>query len=626
MAPIYCPNLCCQTPNPLSHQHCQICQTPLLKRYLWVVGDGIKAYALGQMINERYKLVQPRILLDTQPALLIDSPEAIPNSISPYLKLLPYRLHVPQIYDFYPSTDTELDLSLWFLDYGPVPFNERGEPIYAELLPSLASQWGTASPLQQLAWLWQMAQLWHPFQAQAVVSSLLQPDFLKVNGSQVQLRELQGDEHQFYEPKHLAPVWEPLLLQSHEVIADFCQALHQQLERGKIPHAAQLLNILQQGLDCLAGQYQYNYQIYTSTDQGPSRDQNEDACYPPAPLLQQGQQLLTNLTIVCDGVGGQEGGEIASHWVVEHLPLAIANEPDLGAQVPQNPVVSQIQDCLNQVNDQLNQRNNQENRQERERMGTTLVMTLAQQHYFYIVNVGDSRCYWITPESCLQATVDDDLASREVRLGYMLYRDALRLPRSGALTQVIGLDSSQYLYPAIQQVVVPENSLFLLCSDGLCDFYRVEQYWSSLLTPVLTGKGDLLSAGHALIETANQVNGHDNVTVALVHCQIEAPAILQPLSYPDPVAHRAGTKATQAPTLAAPTPADTQETIAALPTLTLPSSASPASPSPSPTWVLALAGLGGLLLLGWMVIGAFPDGLPRPTDSASPYAPPMLTP
>ncbi|BFM40282.1 PP2C family serine/threonine-protein phosphatase [Synechocystis sp. LKSZ1] len=622
MAPICCPNPRCQTPNPLSHQHCETCQTLLLKRYLWVVGDWIKAYPLGQMIDERYELVQPRILLDTQPALLIDGPEEIPAYITPYLKLFPYRLHVPQVYDFFPSTDAELDLSLWFLDYGPIPLNEQGEPLYPELLPALTSQWITASPLQQLTWLWQMAQLWHPFQAQGVVSSLLQPEFLKVNGAQVQLRELQVDEHQFYEPKHLASVWGPLLLQAHAAIADFCQTLHQQLEQGKIHHDGQLLDILGQGLEQLASQYQHHYQICTRTDRGPNRDHNEDACYPPTQVLQQGQQLLTTLTIVCDGVGGQEGGEIASQWVVEHLPLAIANQPELGGKAPHRRLAPLIETCLNQVNDQLNQRNNQENRQERERMGTTLVMSLAQQHHLYIVNVGDSRCYWITPQSCLQATVDDDLACREVRLGYMLYRDALKLPRSGALTQVIGLDSSQRLHPSIQQVVVPENSLFLLCSDGLCDFYRVDQYWPRLLAPVLSGEMDLLTAGDALIQMANEVNGHDNVTVALVHCQIQAPETFQSLAYPHPGVNKVGDKSTLPPVVVAESP----EPLPALPSLTLTPPSVPASTPQNSVWALSLSGLVGLLLLSWFVVLAFPDLFSRPTDSPSPAPTLPITP
>jgi protein phosphatase len=571
------------------------------------------------MVDERYELVQPRVLLDTQPALLIDGPEEIPAYILPYLKLFPHRLHVPQVYDFFPSTDTELDLSLWFLDYGSIPLDEQGQPLYSELLPTLASQWPTASPLQQFTWLWQMAQLWHPFQGQGVVSSLLEPELLRVNGAQIQLRELRIDEHQFYEPKHLAAVWGPLLYQSHAAIVDFCQTLHQQLEQGKILHDGQLLELLRQGLDQLGSQYQYHYQISTRTDRGPSRDHNEDACYPPPQVLQQGQQPLTTLTIVCDGVGGQEGGEIASQWVVEHLPLAIANEPELGGKTSQNRLASQIQACLYKVNDQLNQRNNQENRQERERMGTTLVMTLAEQHYFYMVNVGDSRCYWLTPQSCLQATVDDDLACRETRLGYMLYRDALKLPRSGALTQVIGLDHSQRLHPAIQPVVIPENSLFLLCSDGLCDFYRIDQYWSQLLAPVLTGEVDLLSAGDALIQMANEVNGHDNVTVALVHCQIQAPETFQPLVYPAPEANRAAIRSTIPPATTVPeAPTDAADALSPLPTLTIPSPSSPTATALSNVWVVSLSGLVGLLILAWLAILAFPELLPRPTVAPSP--------
>lgn len=69
--------------------------------------------------------------------------------------------------------------------------------------------------------------------------------------------------------------------------------------------------------------------------------------------------------------------------------------------------------------------------------------------------------------------------------------------------------------------MIDGDCIFLLCTDGLSDFDRVEQNWRSKILPVLEGNQDLPSAVKDLVSIANQQNGHDNVTVALVHCQVE---------------------------------------------------------------------------------------------------------
>ena len=78
------------------------------------------------------------------------------------------------------------------------------------------------------------------------------------------------------------------------------------------------------------------------------------------------------------------------------------------------------------ANDAICDHNDNDERRGRKRMGTTLVMALAHLHQLYITHIGDSRAYWITPSRCHQVTVDDDIASRQVRLGYSLYYDAIK--------------------------------------------------------------------------------------------------------------------------------------------------------------------------------------------------------
>jgi protein phosphatase len=152
-----------------------------------------------------------------------------------------------------------------------------------------------------------------------------------------------------------------------------------------------------------------------------------------------------------------------------------------------------------------------------------MVMSLIYGHEAYFAHIGDSRLYRITRTGCHQMTLDDDLATREVRLSGIVYREALGINGSGSLFQALGMNSSTSLHPNIRRTIVDEECIFLLCSDGVSDRDRVDQYWQTEILPVLEGKVDLATACQRTINMANTHNGHDNATVALVHCQVKQP-------------------------------------------------------------------------------------------------------
>lgn len=143
---------------------------------------------------------------------------------------------------------------------------------------------------------------------------------------------------------------------------------------------------------------------------------------------------------------------------------------------------------------------------------------------------GDSRAYWITADYCQQLTLDDDVATREVRLGRALYREALKRPDAGALTQALGTRDGELLHPTIGRLIVEEDGLLLLCSDGLSDRNLVEQSWKEFAKPVLKGKLSTEAAVQSWINLANEKNGHDNTSVVLTCCLVskEPPALFEP--------------------------------------------------------------------------------------------------
>jgi protein phosphatase len=117
--------------------------------------------------------------------------------------------------------------------------------------------------------------------------------------------------------------------------------------------------------------------------------------------------------------------------------------------------------------------------------------------------------------------LDDDVASREVRLGYAIYREAVQQSAAGSLVQALGMGPSTSLHPTSARFMLDEDAVFLLTSDGLSDFDRVEEYWETEILPILAGETNITNVADRLIEIANAKNGHDNVTIALVHYQVQ---------------------------------------------------------------------------------------------------------
>ncbi|WP_375329130.1 protein phosphatase 2C domain-containing protein [Microcystis sp. BLCC-F210] len=645
---LQCQNLTCLAPNALTNRFCEKCGTPLVKRYLWMIGDWVRTYyRVGELIDNRYLVKQPQIVLDTKPAQAPQAPEEPPSWLSLYLKLLPFHLHIPQVYGYIASPDERLNMDIWLLEYSTIPLDETGELIYPELLPTLAEVWSQASDLRQIHWLWQMAKLWHPLQKKAVVSSLLNPSLTRVNNQLLQLLELSKDEATAPNLRDLGAFWSSLIPTAAANIQDFLASLTQELESGDLDRPESLITILDYALQHYGAGRERTYEIFTCTDTGPLREHNEDACYPPANqaiTLAHGQNPFDKaqgkpLAIVCDGIGGQEGGEIAAQLAIETLPREINQSLTSDTEFYPDSCSLALEQAIRVTNDLISQRNDQESRQDRQRMGTTLVMAFGHAQEMYVAHVGDSRIYWITPHSCHQVTVDDDLASREVKLGYLLYRDAIQYPNAGALVQALGMGSATNLHPTVQRLIVDQDCVFLLCSDGLSDYDRVEQYWDSEILPLLRGEKTVTAVGESLLQLANQKNGHDNSTIALVYCRVvPAAEPVTPLVY------------AEAKERIIPDPNDQdfdhnrdtdpgEKVVTATPTSPPPSSSvsSPTSPpartaiSPFLGAAIAVGVLGLLAAIAWQFLSRDPASnpsispapitAPSPTTGTTPFVP-----
>jgi protein phosphatase len=523
---IVCQNPECQAPNPVSHNFCAHCRTAIPKVYLWTVGEDASSLKPGQMLgNNRYIVVNSRVLLDTKPGWQPEVVERVPAHITPYLRLIEHRPHVPQVYGAIPFNRAgRRTTTLWLLEKVPIYSEGLGAAFAGKVMPELSESWKNAGSMRQLNWLWQIANLWEPMQAEGVSKTLLYPELLRVEGGLLRIIEFMPNGESAPKLAELGKVWKLWQKNNRIGIAQSLEKICDRLIKEDITTAPQLIALLDESLRTVGQKQFLNCNYITLTHTGPTREQNEDACYPPS-----GNQLYQNtgydlsLAIVCDGVGGHQGGEVASSLAIDTIHRRIENVLAKSENRYPDSITIQIENSTCVANDQISLRNDSENRQERQRMGTTMVMSLIYGHEAYIAHIGDSRVYRITRTGCHQMTLDDDLATREVRLSGVLYREALGMSSSGSLYQALGMNSSTALHPNIRRTILDEECIFLLCSDGVSDRDRVEQYWQTEILPVLEGKVDLATACQRTINMANTHNGHDNATVALVHCQVKQP-------------------------------------------------------------------------------------------------------
>jgi protein phosphatase len=520
-ATLNCPNELCQAANPLTHKFCQRCSTPIPKRYLWAIGDGLNVGSPGEILADRYLVISKSVVLDTKPGILPQGLE-IENlqTIKAYLRLIPYRLHIPQVYGVLPLKDGRSRREILLLEKPPLQVDPTGSQV--RLYPQLINAWRGATSMRQLNWLWQLAHLWQPLVTEGVASSLIDPHLLRVEGPLVRLLELRFDTTAEINLSTLGKFWQQLVSDAQPVIAEFINQVSNFLIQKEITSPEMLIAVLDQGLAELGKSQSPKIQIITKTDTGPRRQRNEDACYPPSGTLLRKPPQTTALAIVCDGIGGHEGGNVASNLAIETIQQQVQQLTKVPYDhIDPTMLLADLEQTAAVANDKISQRNDSEHRQGRKRMGTTLVMALPVAHEMYITHVGDSRAYWITRDGCYQVTLDDDVASREVRLGYAIYREALQQSGSGSLVQALGMSASPTLHPTAQRFILDEDTVFLLTSDGLSDFDRVEEYWETEILPILTEETDLATVSDKLLEIANTKNGHDNVTIALVHYQVK---------------------------------------------------------------------------------------------------------
>jgi protein phosphatase len=231
------------------------------------------------------------------------------------------------------------------------------------------------------------------------------------------------------------------------------------------------------------------------SDVGLCRSHNQDAC---------GADAANGLFVVCDGMGGAAGGEVASQIAsVTFLKEAVQ-------QSNEEPPAWRLHHAVAAANHAVYER--AVAKPQLRGMGTTLVALEvdASSGTVWTVNVGDSRCYRLRHETLQLLTEDHSYVDEQVRIGALTTQEAQLSPLRNIITRAVG--SHENVRPDVVEHASRPDDLYLLCSDGLtCELNDEE-----IALRLRSHHDDLQGCAQELIRLAKEHGGSDNITVVLI--------------------------------------------------------------------------------------------------------------
>lgn len=238
--------------------------------------------------------------------------------------------------------------------------------------------------------------------------------------------------------------------------------------------------------------------ISAKTDVGMVRSNNQDS-YSAGDLTSE-----VTWAVVCDGMGGANGGNVASETAVKVISDKLTSGYHIGMN--DNSVKNLIVSAIEAANMTLFSmaRNNEE----LSGMGTTVVLAVRNTDTLYISNVGDSRIYIVSDSGITQVTTDHSVVQIMLDRGEISPEEAKDHPKKNVITRALGVDPDVRIDYSQEQL--NENDIVLLCTDGLTNYVDDETILNICRTE------DKYKIADKLVELANENGGGDNITVVTV--------------------------------------------------------------------------------------------------------------
>lgn len=236
--------------------------------------------------------------------------------------------------------------------------------------------------------------------------------------------------------------------------------------------------------------------IANRTDVGRTRDVNEDS-------MVTFDSPNGRVVAVCDGMGGQAAGDVASRLACDIITDILSNNTFA------SPTEAITRACI-AANQGILHRAAQN--PELEGMGATCVMVIIKGGQVYYGWIGDSRIYYIADGNITQISRDQSYVQQLVDTGQITAAEAETHPLKNEITNALGLPSMTPPQLCSVPLVPAPGSVILLCSDGLSGMVDNNTIREIVSDSELT----LQRRADKLIDKANANGGQDNITVQLI--------------------------------------------------------------------------------------------------------------
>jgi len=231
---------------------------------------------------------------------------------------------------------------------------------------------------------------------------------------------------------------------------------------------------------------------------GMERQENQDSFFAdPEPAL----------FLVSDGMGGHQGGALASEIVADDLPVMIENTLDKLKVGTTRTVRSLLERMIAEQSKQLQLEGTSESGFRD--MGATLVIVLLRKDRCFVANIGDSRAYRLRKGKMAQLTRDHSVVSELIEKGHIEPEEATNHHARGQITRYIGMEEKAHSH--VRSFTLKKSDRLLLCTDGLTDMLD-----DAKITAILKAETEPEAACKSLVAAANKAGGHDNVTTLII--------------------------------------------------------------------------------------------------------------
>ena len=237
---------------------------------------------------------------------------------------------------------------------------------------------------------------------------------------------------------------------------------------------------------------------YAKSDVGKIREMNQDYYYISNSLDE------IQLYMLADGMGGYNGGEIASKLAIQSAKNYIENNFKT-IEKDKDSIIQLLASSMEYANMVVYEKS-KENK-ELEGMGTTLEIVLIYNSKAYIGHIGDSRIYRIRKSFIRKLTQDHSYVQKLVKDGQITQEQAEHHPKKNMLMKALGCNA--FVEPDVMVKGFVKDDIIVMSSDGLTNLVSQEEIYNH-------AKENIELATKELVDMANERGGYDNITLVII--------------------------------------------------------------------------------------------------------------